>query len=113
MVKLLFLLELTKTSFRFQNHHKYKELTSSRSEPHIYHLANRCYTRMIEHRINQSILISGESGSGKTFATKKLVQHIAFLSKNNDKSHLHDKVVEVRINCGGFGTLKQMLPFLK
>lgn len=55
---------------------------------------------MIEHQMNQSILISGESGSGKTFSTKKLIEQFLFLSKNNEQentANLHRNVLEVSL----------------
>ena len=39
--------------------------------PHIYTVADESYQTMIQQRENQSILITGESGAGKTENTKK------------------------------------------
>ena len=39
--------------------------------PHIFTVADEAYQRMIQQRENQSILITGESGAGKTENTKK------------------------------------------
>ena len=39
--------------------------------PHIYTVADESYQEMIQQRENQSILITGESGAGKTENTKK------------------------------------------
>jgi len=39
--------------------------------PHIYTVADESYQQMIQQRENQSILITGESGAGKTENTKK------------------------------------------
>ena len=38
--------------------------------PHIYTLVDMCYTKMMAEQQSQSILISGESGAGKTEAMK-------------------------------------------
>ena len=69
------------------------------TDPHIYRLAERCYSRMCSHRINQAILISGESGSGKTCSTQHIVKHIAHLSTSagTEQQRLHQKIVQV---CG-------------
>ena len=69
----------------------------SPTDPHIYRLAEQCYSRMCSHRINQAILISGESGSGKTCSTQHIVKHIAHLSKSagTEQHRLHQKIVQV------------------
>ena len=45
--------------------------------PHLYHLAEAAYRDMIDDKKNQSIIISGESGSGKTESTKILLKYFA------------------------------------
>ncbi|KAF5881627.1 unconventional myosin-Ih, partial [Clarias magur] len=45
--------------------------------PHIYALADNAYQTMLAEANNHFILISGESGAGKTEATKKILQYYA------------------------------------
>ncbi|KAK1806296.1 hypothetical protein P4O66_000171 [Electrophorus voltai] len=45
--------------------------------PHIYALADNAYQTMLTEANNHFILISGESGAGKTETTKKILQYYA------------------------------------
>lgn len=45
-------------------------------EPHIYEVSSLSYAELAFQGTNQSIIITGESGSGKTEATKLLMHHI-------------------------------------
>ncbi|XP_028842547.1 unconventional myosin-XV isoform X2 [Denticeps clupeoides] len=47
------------------------------SPPHLFAIANASYTKMIDAKQNQCIIISGESGSGKTEATKLVLRYLA------------------------------------
>lgn len=54
--------------------------------PHIFAVADNAYHSMLNDRYNQSIIISGESGAGKTESTKFLLHHIMSLSAKLDES---------------------------
>lgn len=45
--------------------------------PHVYDIAYSAYSELCYNHTNQSILISGESGAGKTEATKQCLGFIA------------------------------------
>lgn len=49
--------------------------------PHIFAVADAAYHSMLRHRKNQCIVISGESGSGKTESTNLLLHHLTALSQ--------------------------------
>ena len=60
-------------------------------KPHLYHLAEAAYRDMINDKKNQSLIISGESGSGKTESTKIILRYLAVSSldlTNIDKNVL-------------------------
>ena len=54
--------------------------------PHIFAVADEAYSSMLADKENQSIVISGESGAGKTEATKFLLHHLMSLSAKIDKA---------------------------
>lgn len=54
--------------------------------PHIFAIADGSYHTMLRERQNQSVIISGESGAGKTEATKFLLHHLMSLSAKLDES---------------------------
>lgn len=54
--------------------------------PHIFAVADSAYHTMLNERQNQSVIISGESGAGKTESTKFLLHHLMSLSAKLDES---------------------------
>ena len=50
--------------------------------PHVYELANNTYVYMMRDNQDQSVVISGESGAGKTEETKLTLQFIAEVAKD-------------------------------
>lgn len=61
--------------------------------PHIFAIADAAYHTMLKTRQNQCIVISGESGSGKTESTNLLLHHLTALSHKG----LHGSGVEQTI----------------
>ncbi|KAF8643980.1 hypothetical protein HU200_066619 [Digitaria exilis] len=57
----------------------YKGAEFGELSPHPFAIADRSYRLMINDRISQAILVSGESGAGKTESTKSLMQYLAFM----------------------------------
>ena len=65
--------------------------------PHIFAVADAAYHSMLREKKNQCIVISGESGSGKTESTNLLLHHLTALSHKG----LHGSGVEQTILGAG------------
>jgi myosin-1 len=50
------------------------------NDPHPFAIAESSYSHMMRHQMNQCLLITGESGSGKTETSKHVLQYIASVS---------------------------------
>jgi len=48
--------------------------------PHVYAIAEASYRALLQSNRNQCILVSGESGAGKTEATKRILEYVAAVS---------------------------------
>ncbi|KAJ3275583.1 Myosin type-2 heavy chain 1 [Terramyces sp. JEL0728] len=46
-------------------------------EPHLFAIAEEAYRKMINEKVNQSIIVSGESGAGKTQSAKYVMRYFA------------------------------------
>ncbi|KAL5582914.1 hypothetical protein UlMin_015356 [Ulmus minor] len=57
---------------------QYKGATFSELSPHPFVVADAAYRLMINEGISQSILVSGESGTGKIESTKLLMRYLAY-----------------------------------
>uniref|UniRef100_A0A8B9HEH7 Myosin motor domain-containing protein n=1 Tax=Astyanax mexicanus TaxID=7994 RepID=A0A8B9HEH7_ASTMX len=53
--------------------------------PHIFSISDNAYQFMLTDRENQSILITGESGAGKTVNTKRVIQYFATIAMTGQK----------------------------
>jgi myosin heavy chain 9/10/11/14 len=55
----------------------YKNQAREDTRPHIFAVSDQAFRRLVEEGENQSILVTGESGAGKTENTKKVIQYLA------------------------------------
>ncbi|XP_068639528.1 myosin-1-like [Aristolochia californica] len=71
--------------------------------PHVYAIADKAFTEMMRDEINQSIIISGESGAGKTETAKIAMQYLAALGGG---SGIENEVLQTNCILEAFGNAK-------
>merc|ERR1712007_29543 len=78
--------------------------------PHIFGVAEAAYQGMMNVGKNQSILITGESGAGKTENTKKVIAYFASIGASGKKKEgepgLEDKIVQTNPVLEAWGNAK-------
>ncbi|XP_040023140.2 myosin-7 [Gasterosteus aculeatus] len=92
----------------------YRGKKRSEAPPHIYSISDNAYQYMLSDRENQSVLITGESGAGKTVNTKRVIQYfasIAAVSGKKDaaqekKGTLEDQIIQANPALEAFGNAK-------
>jgi len=79
--------------------------------PHIYEISSLCYKGLALERQNQSILVSGESGAGKTETVKICMNHIATVqqdpsAKQSGMSPVVQRILDSNPLLEAFGNAK-------
>ncbi|XP_053368697.1 unconventional myosin-IXAa isoform X3 [Clarias gariepinus] len=75
-------------------------------EPHIYAVADVAYHAMLRRKRNQCVVISGESGSGKTQSTNFLIHHLTALSQKGFASGVEQIILGAGPVLEAFGNAK-------
>uniref|UniRef100_A0A8D2PJ69 Myosin VC n=1 Tax=Zosterops lateralis melanops TaxID=1220523 RepID=A0A8D2PJ69_ZOSLA len=73
--------------------HAYSGQNMGDMDPHIFAVAEEAYKQMARNNKNQSIIVSGESGAGKTVSARYTMRYFATVSKSSSKAHVEDKVL--------------------
>ncbi|KAM7413935.1 hypothetical protein PAMA_018974 [Pampus argenteus] len=82
--------------------------------PHIFSVSDNAYQFMLTDRENQSVLITGESGAGKTVNTKRVIQYFATISVGGEKKKdtskmggsLEDQIIAANPLLEAYGNAK-------
>lgn len=86
---------------------QYQGAASYENPPHIYALADTMYRNMIIDSEGQCVIISGESGAGKTVAAKYIMSYIAQVSGGGPRvQHVKDVILESNTILEAFGNAK-------
>ncbi|XP_036437721.1 myosin-6 [Colossoma macropomum] len=91
----------------------YRGKKRSEAPPHIFSISDNAYQYMLTDRENQSVLITGESGAGKTVNTKRVIQYFASIAaaggaakKDSNKGTLEDQIIQANPALEAFGNAK-------
>lgn len=78
--------------------------------PHVYAIAESMYYNLKAYNENQCVIISGESGAGKTEAAKKIMEYIAATSSTHSESigKIKDMVLATNPLLESFGCAKTL-----
>ncbi|KAB5567008.1 P-loop containing nucleoside triphosphate hydrolase protein [Coniochaeta sp. 2T2.1] len=78
--------------------------------PHVFAIAEASYYNMKAYKDNQCVIISGESGAGKTEAAKRIMQYIADVSggDSGDIKQIKDMVLATNPLLESFGNAKTL-----
>ncbi|KAK7482474.1 hypothetical protein BaRGS_00026291, partial [Batillaria attramentaria] len=98
--------------FGDEAHQEYSLESLSKStdpHPHVYWLASLAARRRVKEKVDQVVLVSGESGAGKTEATKLMVKHILYLSPSHTDQGLYDSIDQVNPLIELFGNARTVL----
>uniref|UniRef100_A0A643CF62 Uncharacterized protein n=1 Tax=Balaenoptera physalus TaxID=9770 RepID=A0A643CF62_BALPH len=93
----------------------YKGKKRTEMPPHLFSISDIAYHNMLmdacNGRENQSMLITGESGAGKTENTKKVIQYFANIGgtgkqSSDGKGSLEDQIIQANPVLEAFGNAK-------
>ncbi|KAG1885548.1 P-loop containing nucleoside triphosphate hydrolase protein [Suillus subluteus] len=96
--------------FKGEALYKYKGKNRLEVPPHVFSIAESAYYNMNAYHENQCVIISGESGAGKTEAAKRIMQYIAAVSGGEDGSiqEIKEMVLATNPLLESFGCAKTL-----
>jgi len=95
----------------------YRGKRKAEMPPHLFSISDNAYQYMLQDRENQSMLITGESGAGKTENTKKVIMYFANVAAamgkkeepaegEKKKGSLEDQIVQANPVLEAYGNAK-------
>ncbi|XP_042298586.1 unconventional myosin-Ic isoform X2 [Sceloporus undulatus] len=92
-----------------QHMDRYRGVSFYEVSPHLYAIADNAYRSLRTERKDQCILISGESGAGKTEATKKVLQYYAVTCPASEQVEtVKDRLLQSNPVLEAFGNAKTL-----
>jgi myosin V len=75
-------------------------------DPHIFAVSEDAFQKMIQYDQNQSIIVSGESGAGKTVSAKYTMRYFANVGGSSEETQVEKKVLASNPIMEAFGNAK-------
>ncbi|GMH55653.1 hypothetical protein TrST_g11594 [Triparma strigata] len=91
-------------------HYKAAAKTSETPEPHVFSISSAALENLVNDQESQSVLISGESGAGKTETTKKILEYLAAVAgkdtRRTSSVNVADQILRSNPVLESFGNAK-------
>eukprot|EP00045_Choanoeca_perplexa_P018053 m.276392 g.276392 ORF g.276392 m.276392 type:complete len:1458 (-) comp17697_c1_seq12:160-4533(-) len=84
---------------------KYRNAARSSLPPHVFAIADSAYQAMLHTSRTQCVIISGDSGSGKTYSSNTIIQHLLCLSgaQSDTSSAIERQILQIHPLLEAFG----------
>eukprot|EP00736_Rhodelphis_marinus_P009805 Rmarinus@m.18600 len=88
--------------------HRYRGKYIGTLPPHVFAIADRAYRSMCSDLKCQSVIVSGESGAGKTETSKILMRYLLAVSGRGDGGNLEKRILDTNPILEAFGNAKTL-----
>ncbi len=88
--------------------HSYRRKKIDAIPPHVFGISEAAFANLQENRRDQTILVSGDSGSGKTESTKFMMQYLAAVAHHSHTTHTEKQVLQCNPVLEAFGNAKTL-----
>eukprot|EP00301_Raphidiophrys_heterophryoidea_P005017 c12143_g1_i1.p1 GENE.c12143_g1_i1~~c12143_g1_i1.p1 ORF type:complete len:1493 (+),score=327.31 c12143_g1_i1:156-4634(+) len=100
--------DISKGMYGMDMVNKYRGKSIGVLPPHVFAVSDRAYRMMKSERHSQAVLISGESGAGKTETSKLVMKYLAAVAGRGIDGGLESKIIQSNPILEAFGNAKTL-----